>query len=292
MALRTDALGYETEPLEHSYEWQDVVLYNLAIGATRDDELPLLWEGKDGNGPVVFPTYGVIPAWPAMVELFEAVGGDMLGVVHGAQRIRCHAPFKPSGTVRTVGRVAGVYDLKRLAQALFVSETRDEDGTLLSETEWSVVFRFDGGFGGPKPPRWPKARLPEGEPTFEVREATTTQQALLYRLTGDHNPLHADPEIGEKAGFGQPILHGLCTFGYVARHLIRGAAGGDVSKLMSLEGQFRKPVWPGDTLCTKAFIDETIEASDAERHYVLEMRTEERPDEIPFANARAVFRAE
>ena len=96
MALNRDALGFTTEPLLHEYRWQDIVLYNLSIGARRDEELHLLFEGADGKGPVVFPTYAVIPAWPAMLKLFEAVGGDMLGIVHGAQSITCLLYTSPS----------------------------------------------------------------------------------------------------------------------------------------------------------------------------------------------------
>ncbi|MCB9630160.1 MAG: MaoC family dehydratase N-terminal domain-containing protein [Sandaracinaceae bacterium] len=279
MALDPSALGFTTEPLLHEYTWQDVVLYNLSIGARRDTELHLLFEGADKAGPVVFPTYAVIPAWPAMLKLFDAVGGDMLGIVHGGQSVTLHKPFAPQGRVTTVGRVAGVYDLKRLAQTTFVSETRDESGELLCETSWDIIFRLDGGFGGEKPPKAEKVRPPERDADFVVQEATRTEQALLYRLTGDHNPLHADPAIGEKAGFGQPILHGLCTFGHVARHVVNAACGGDASRLRRLEGQFRKPVWPGDTLVTSGW-----QEGD---HLVVEMRTLERPDDAPFSNARA-----
>jgi len=281
MALNRDALGFTTEPLLHEYRWQDIVLYNLAIGARRDHELPLLFEGADKQGPLVFPTYAVIPAWPAMLKLFDAVGGDMLGIVHGAQSVTIHRPFAPAGRVFTTGRVAGVYDLKRLAQTTFVSETRDEAGQLLCETSWDIIFRLDGGFGGEKPPKAEKVRPPERDADFVVEESTSTEQALLYRLNGDHNPLHADPAIGEKAGFGQPILHGLCTFGHVARHVVNAACGGDPSRLRSLEGQFRKPVWPGDTLVTRGW-----QEGD---HLVIEMRTRERPDDAPFSNARAVI---
>lgn len=284
MALDPGALGFTTDPLLHEYTWQDVVLYNLSIGARRDGELHLLFEGADKQGPTVFPTYAVIPAWPAMLRLFDAVGGDMLGIVHGAQSITLHKPFAPSGRVHTVGRVAGVYDLKRLAQTTFVSETRDEAGDLLCETSWDIIFRLDGGFGGDKPPKAEKVRPPERDADFVVSEPTRTEQALLYRLTGDHNPLHADPVIGEKAGFGQPILHGLCTFGHVARHVVNAACGGDCARLQRLEGQFRKPVWPGDTLVTRGW--------QHDDQLVVEMRTVERPDEAPFSNARAILRPE
>src|SRR5690606_20305472 len=138
----------------------------------------------------------------------------------------------------------GIYDLKRMGQAIISTETRDESGEQLCETEWTLLYRFDGGFGGKAPPRSEKVRPPDRTPDFRVEEATSAEQALLYRLNGDLNPLHADPDVGERAGFGGPILHGLCTFGYLGRAVLHQACGGDPSRLRALAGQFRKPVWP------------------------------------------------
>lgn len=274
--LNLAAVDQTTEPLVHEHSWKDVVLYALGVGATKA-ELDFLFEGR---GPKVLPTYAVVPAFEAMKELFDLVEGDMLGVVHGAQAITLHAPFPPSGKLTTIGRVAGVYDLKRMAQAIFTTETRDEGGTLLCETEWNILFRNDGGFKGPRPPATPRHRVPERDPDFEVQEKTAPEQALLYRLSGDLNPLHADPAIGEKAGFGEPILHGLCTYGYVGRAVLREMCDGDPTRLRSLTGQFRRPVWPGDTLVTRGW--------NEDGRVILQTHTLERPDENAFTNAFAV----
>ncbi|MEM1413669.1 MAG: MaoC/PaaZ C-terminal domain-containing protein, partial [Myxococcota bacterium] len=244
MALRTEATGQTTETLVHEYDWKDVVLYALGCGATKA-ELDFLYEGR---GPKVLPTYAVVPTFDAMMAMLPMTGGDMLGVVHGSQNIKLHAPLKPEGTLTTVGTVAGVYDLKRLAQAVFTTETKDAEGTLVFETTWTIIFLKDGGFGGERPPRTPRVKYPERDPDFEVTETTSPTQALLYRLSGDINPLHADPEIGEKAGFGEPILHGLCTYGYVGRALVNEVCEGDPARLVEFDGRFTKPVWPGDTL--------------------------------------------
>ena len=276
MALDPTAVGAETEPLVHEYTWKDVVLYALGVGATTD-ELDFLYEKR---GPLVLPTYAVIPTLPVCSILFERTGGDLLGVVHGAQTIKLHRPFPPEGKLTTIGKVSGVYDLKRMAQATFTTETKDEKGQLLCETEWLIIFRLDGGFAGPRPPASLKVRAPDREPDFEVTETTSPEQALLYRLNGDLNPLHADPEIGEKAGFGKPILHGLCTYGYVGRALLNQAANGDPARVRELRGQFRKPVWPGDTLITRGWQEDG--------KWVLRATTQERPEEMAFTNAYAI----
>ena len=129
-------------------------------------------------------------------------------------------------------------------------------GTRLAETRSQIVIRGAGGFGGQTPPREPKvAEIPKDRPAdFRIEERTQAEQALLYRLSGDRNPLHADPDFAKSVGFDTgPILHGLCTFGYMVRHAAQGAAGGDASRLTVFETTFRKPVWPGDTLLTEGW---------------------------------------
>ncbi|MDH5491767.1 MAG: MaoC/PaaZ C-terminal domain-containing protein [Myxococcales bacterium] len=252
MALNLEAVGQRSEALIHEYGWKDVVLYALGVGARRDGELDYLFEDR---GPKVLPTYAVVPSFAAIHALLPVIGGDLLGVVHGDQAIRQHRPFAPEGRLVTRARVAGIYDLKRLAICNLETESHDEDGALICETEWGIIFRNDGGFGGPRPPKAARNRPPAREPDFRVEEATSTEQALLYRLSGDLNPLHADPAIGEKVGFGQPILHGLCTYGYVGRVLLRELCAGDPSRLVSLSGQFRKPVFPGDRLIVEGWIE-------------------------------------
>ncbi|MFW5875693.1 MAG: MaoC/PaaZ C-terminal domain-containing protein [Myxococcota bacterium] len=279
MALNPDAVGKTTAGLVHEYQWKDVVLYALGVGAKRDAELDFLYENR---GPRVLPTYAVVPTFAVPGALFGEVGGNLLGVVHGAQKIELHKPFAPSGKLTTVGKVAGVYDLKRMAQVVFTSETRDADGDLVCETEYLILYRMDGGFGGQSPPRSEKVAPPDRAPDFQVEEATSEEQALLYRLNGDLNPLHADPEVGEAAGFGKPILHGLCTYGYVGRAVLQQACGGDPAKLKSLAGQFRKPVWPGETIVTEGW--------EEGGRIVLRASTKERPGEYVFSNAYAEVR--
>jgi acyl dehydratase len=252
MALDLSAVGARTAPHVFSYTWRDAVLYALSIGARRE-ELDYLYEAR---GPRVYPTFAVIPAMAAANEGLARSGVELEQIVHGAQEITLHAPLPSSGTLRTIGEVRAIFDMKKLAQIVVSTETRAEDGTLLAETEWTILARGAGGFGGKPPPRRadeapiPKDRLAD----FRVEEPTSPEQALLYRLTGDTNPLHADPELAARVGFPQgPILHGLCTFGHLSRALIHGGLCGDARRLRRLGAQFRRPVWPGDTLVTEGF---------------------------------------
>ena len=163
-------------------------------------------------------------------------GGDIAMVVHGAERVVVHRPMAPAATLRTTLTLRAVYDMKRLAQVVFDSRAEDEAGALVAETTSTILFRGEGGFGG-EPPRKdaPRVERPrEGGSTFAIEEATSPEQALLYRLSGDPNPLHADPEMARAVGFERgPILHGLATLGFMVRHAAKGACGGDASRITS-----------------------------------------------------------
>ena len=239
MALNPDAVGTKTEPVEHPYDWQDAALYALGIGA-KADQLDFLYEKR---GPKVFPTFAVVPAFEVNRKLFDVVGGDLSGVVHGSQKITSHAPFPSKATLTTVGEVAGIYDLKRMAQSVIRTETRDDEGP------------------------------------------TSPEQAILYRLGGhDYNPLHIDPEAAmkaEKVTQGRPILHGLCTYGYIGRAIVEQECGGDPAKLKTFYGRFSKPIWPGETIVTEGWREDG--------RLVVRAATKERPNEHIFTNAYAEF---
>lgn len=250
MPLDLSAVGFKSAPYTFTYDWKTVVLYALGIGA-RKAELDYLYEGR---GPAVFPTFAVVPAYPALTDLVARTGGDMEMVVHGSQSVQLFAPIPPSGTLKTVGTIDGIYDMKRLAQVVFSTETT-LDGTPICGTQWSILIRNAGGFGGPRPPKLDIPSVPDGAtPAFEYVDPTSPEQALLYRLSGDLNPLHADPEFAQRVGFeGGPILHGLCTFGFVARAVVLNACGGNGARLKRFGAQFRKPVWPGETIKTTGY---------------------------------------
>jgi acyl dehydratase len=271
MALDLTMVGVPRAPVSCTYKWNDTVLYALGIGA-KVTELDYLFEGR---GPRVMPTFGVVPMFGPMFDILQNCGANMTMLVHGSQRLTLHKPLPPQATVHTTATVRGFYDLKRMAVGVIDIATRDDAGALIAENTSTIIFRGDGGFDGVTPPRAKTDLIvpKDGEPSFAVREATTPEAALLYRLNGDINPLHADPEFAAKAGFAQgPILHGLCTYGYVARHIVNGVLGGDGDRLVTLDGSFKKPVWPGDTLETRGYLIR-------ENHYAIELRVVER-DEV------------
>jgi acyl dehydratase len=251
MPFDLSSIGSTTEPLVFTYEWKTLALYALGIGAKRE-ELDYLYEGR---GPKAYPTFAVVPAYPAVAACLARTGGDLAMVVHGGQSIVSHRPLPPEGKILTTGTVKGIYDMKKLAQLVLRTSSRMENGDELFDTEWSILVRGAGGFGGSPPPKREEASVPKDRaPDFRMEEATSPEQALLYRLSGDLNPLHADPEFATAVGFPQgPILHGLATYGFVARAVVRGALGGDATRLRRLDAQFRRPVWPGETLVTEGF---------------------------------------
>jgi acyl dehydratase len=250
MSLDLGAVGYQTEPFSFEYDFKTTILYALGIGCTEND-LDYLYEGR---GPKVVPSFAVVPAYSALEPLVRKAGADMTKVVHGGQSITLHAPIPAAAHLKTIAKIEGIYDFKRLSQVVFSTQSFQKD-QLIFETEWMLVVRDTGGFGGPRPPKNRIVKLPGDQtPTFQKRETIPKTQALLYRLSGDLNPLHADPAFASSVGFDQgPILHGLCTFGYVTRALVAGACGGDPSLLRHLNVQFKKPVWPGEVIKVEGF---------------------------------------
>lgn len=250
MASAAIEVGYTTEAFEHRVDWKQGVTYALGIGATRD-ELDYLYEAK---GPRIYPTFAVIPAYAPAVSLVGKAGGAFESLVHGAQSVVVHHPIPADCMLRTTATFAGMYDLKRMAQMVVTTRT-EADGVHLFDTTWMLVLFNMGNFGGPRPPKSEKVEPSEGQaPDFTFAEETSPEQAVLYRLSGDTNPLHIDAEFARRLGFEQgPILHGLCTFGFTGRAVIRGLLDGDGDRLVALHANFKKPVWPGETLRTSGW---------------------------------------
>jgi len=279
MPIDTQSLGYEHPPIEFDYTWRDTVVYALGVGASADEELDYLYEGR---GPKVLPTFCTIPTFAAFDALVDRIGCDRRGMVHHSQQVELVKPLRPNAQLRVMGKVAGLYDLKRFAMSVFSIDAFDEDDELAIQGEVTLLLRNDGGFGGERPPKTERVKLPERDPDFETEDQVGPTQALLYRLSGDYNPLHADPEFAAQAGFDRPILHGLCTYGYAGRAIVREACGGDPDKLGTFRGQFSNPVFPGDTLIIRGW-------NEGER-VVFGVTTEQRPDEPCLSNAYAVLR--
>ncbi|MGC4066477.1 MAG: MaoC/PaaZ C-terminal domain-containing protein [Polyangiaceae bacterium] len=269
-------VGYTTETFEHEIDWKQAVTYALGIGATRN-ELDYLYEAK---GPKVYPTFGVIPAYAPAVAVVGRAGGSFENLVHGSQSIVVHRPIPATGVLRTTARLEGLYNLKRMAQ-LVVSTRTEMDGIHLFDTTWMLILFDRGGFGGPRPPKTEKVEPEDGQaPDFVSSQRTSPEQAILYRLSGDTNPLHIDAQFAKNLGFEQgPILHGLCTFGLTGRAVVNGLLDGNADRLVELHAQFKKPVWPSETL-------KTVGCRVGGNRVALEVSVEER-NEVVLGNAWA-----
>jgi acyl dehydratase len=255
MALNPDAVGRTAEPRERSWGDREVMLYALGIGAGADDplgsDLRFTTENSKDVTLQVLPTFAVLLGQgPLGVDVGEY---DPAMLVHGEQEIELHGPLPVEGRVRTQLRVAGMHDKGKAAVvALEVTATDQAADKPLFTSRMTLFIRGAGGFGGDHgdPSRAPQ-EIPEREPDAAVTYTTGTDQALLYRLSGDRNPLHSDPAFAARAGFDRPILHGLCTYGYTGRALLAARCDDDPARFGGMAGRFSRPVFPGDTLTVK-----------------------------------------
>ncbi len=261
MGFDHQVVGKTFGPSSFEYDWQKTALYALACGAT-EEELDLLLENK---GPKVLPTFSVVVTLKPLHEALTALGGNFLTLVHGAQRCVLSRPIPPEGKLSTTCTVRALYDKGKGALAVYETRTVDAKGDHLFDTQWDIFYRGEGGFGGERGPDAPAYEPPAGR-TADAHEEMKTSgtQALLYRLASqDLNPIHSNPDVAKMAGFTKPILHGLCTFGHTCRAAVNSVAGGDASRLTSIEGRFTKPVFPGETI-----VSDLWKMKDGEAYYV------------------------
>ena len=252
MAINPSAIGAVTEP--QIYEWteRDTLLYALGVGAGADD-LAFTTENSHGIPQQVLPTFAVICCMGFAAA--PLVGSFNWGrLLHGSQEIRLSAPLPAAGALSVVAEVADIQDKGEGKNAIIMLRARGSDpatGVQIAETLSTLVIRGDGGFGGQPGRRSAAPEFPDREPDARIALPTREDQALLYRLSGDRNPLHSDPWFArEMAGFEKPILHGLCTYGFAGRALLAELAGGDAANLTSMSARFSSPVFPGETLTT------------------------------------------
>jgi acyl dehydratase len=249
--------------VRQEYTARDTMLYALGLGFAADPldarELRFVYE-KD---LVAVPTMAVVLGTPGPWMRQPGLGIDFLKMVHGEQGLTLHAPLPSSGAVVGRSRVTHVVDKGAGKGALVQTERTLHDavsGELLATVQMQVFCRADGGFATPDCPgdAAPEAIPPTpGEPAdMQIDIATRADAALLYRLSGDYNPLHVDPETASHAGFPRPILHGLATYGIALRALLLGPLEFDVARLRSLRARFSGPVLPGDTLRTSIWVRE------------------------------------
>jgi acyl dehydratase len=248
MRIDLSAVGHATAAIGFRYDWQKVALYALAVGATRD-ELEYVCEAR---GPRVLPTFAACVTYEAVVACIQRVGGDPNAIVHGAQSIRVVGALPRAGELTTVARIEAIYDLDAMAEVVVTTRTT-ADGAPICETTWSLLHRGSGGFGGPRSPTAHAPEIPDRDPDFVIDQRTSPEQALLYSVAADANPLHVDPELAARAGFSAPPLQGLCTLGFAVRLAIGRALGGDPKRVRAVHARFRKPVFPGDTICVEGW---------------------------------------
>ncbi|MER7663837.1 MaoC/PaaZ C-terminal domain-containing protein [Streptomyces sp. NPDC096193] len=243
------AVAAEPRSAEITWDRKDVQLYHLGLGAgtpaTDPAELRYTLESR----------LHVLPSFATVAGAGKGVVGgltgpgldiDLASVLHGGQTVRLHRPIPSAGTALSTTRVAAVYDKGKAAVLVLRTEAADDDGPLWTNDS-QIFVRGEGGFGGERGPS-SRTELPASEPDKTVEKPIREDQALLYRLSGDLNPLHADPEFAARAGFDRPILHGLCSYGMALKAVVDTLLDGDVTRVRSCTTRFAGIVFPGETL--------------------------------------------
>lgn len=267
------ALALRIAPVEQTYTRRDTMLYalGLGIGGNPLDRKELAFVYEDGLK--VMPTMAVALAFVSFRDV--PLGINYAKMVHGEQGLVIHKPFPAEATVIGQSRVRDVVD-RGADKGALVYVDRDiyhkETGDHLATVKITVFCRGDGGMGGPARPTPAVHAIPERPAEVTATTPTLKQAALIYRLSGDYNPLHADPAFAEKAGFKAPILHGLATFGMMGRIIVEHMLDWDADRLLEIDARFSAPVYPGETLLTEAWRDGDIvsfRAKVAERDVVV-----------------------
>jgi acyl dehydratase len=257
---------------DHYASWgpDDVILYHLGVGGGADPTDAKELEYVNERYLKVLPTYSVIPGFEGVRSAMQGPGLDyqLAAMLHGEQELIVHAPLPTEASVVTTPAVESVFDKGKSAVIVLRAETRlEEDDSPLFTNKFRLFVRGEGGFGGdPGPSGEPWE--PRGEPVLDVEVATLPQQAAIYRLSGDRNPLHIDPKFAVRAGFDRPILHGLCTYGIACKAIVDTLLDGDPKAVTGWACRFSGSVYPGDSLGIRAWKDED--------RYLVEARVEDR----------------
>jgi len=259
MPLNPDKLlALDIPDVEHTYGPKDCILYALGLGLGQDptDEQQLAFVYE--KHLKVLPTFPVVQGYSAYTFRRPELGITWTHVVHGEHAVRLHAPIAPEGTVIGRSRILDVIDKGAGKGALIYSERRildKTDGRLLATINQTTFCRADGGFGGAKREAPAPHALPERAPDLSCDLPTRPETALIYRLSGDVNPLHAEPTFAREGGYPRPILHGLATFGVAGHALLKTLCNYDPARLTAMAGRFSAPVFPGETIRTEIWRD-------------------------------------
>ena len=262
MAINYDKLmGLKIPDAEHSYGEKDTMLYALGVGVGHDptdrQQLEFVYE----KNLKAMPTFPCLLGYPGFWVRDLDTGIDWVRIVNGEQGFTLHAPVQPSGTVIGRTRILEVIDKGEGKGAVVYTErsiTDKASGQLLASVTQTTFCRADGGFGGPPRESPPSHKLPDRAPDLTCDLGTRPEMALIYRLSADLNPLHADLDVAKAAGFPRPILHGLGTFGVVGHALLKSACGYDPSRMTAMSGRFSAPVFPGETIRTEIWRDGNV----------------------------------
>ncbi|HSW04938.1 MaoC/PaaZ C-terminal domain-containing protein [Aquabacterium sp.] len=252
-------LHWPLPPVSQRYTERDVILYALGLGAASGNPVPeprrrLVYEGAAG-GLAVLPTLAAVLATGPFWMQDPATGIDWQRLLHGEQRLQLHKPLPAAASVTSTQRVQALIDKGAGKGALMLLERQLHDadsGELLATIGSTVFLRGNGGFGGPSSGAPLAHALPEGRaPDLQHEHATRPEQALLYRLSGDWNPLHVDPDVARAAGFDAPILHGMASYGMAGCAVIAALCDDEPARLKRLDVRFASPMLPGETLLTE-----------------------------------------
>lgn len=264
MAIDPTAVGYRSDPRADAWGSKDSLIYAVGVGAGHDpldrDELPFVTENSMDVTARALPTMAVTVA--DVSHAFGHVGSfNPVMLVHGEQKVVLHRELPVSGEVTSQSEITAIWDKGKGAVVEVTARALDSaTGEPVFDLVMSAFIRGAGDFGGERGPSGPRNQPPACAPEHSVTSTTRPEQALLYRLSGDRNPLHSDPSFAALAGFDRPILHGLCTYGFAGRALLHSLCGSDPSRFRSIEARFSSPVVPGEELTTDIWSDGPGEA--------------------------------
>lgn len=278
LPINSDLVGLSVDPIAHSWTERDTMLYALGVGCRPPDDIDFIYEGR---GPKVVPTFAVIPGLRAMGRAMQRIDINLAALLHGEQSVVTHRPLPPNADITVDGEIVAVWDKGKASVIEFEGRGSDAEGPLFTVGA-SLFVLGGGGWGGERGPSGSSKSnaAPDRDPDIVIERETRPEQAAIYRLSGDMNPMHIDPDFAVAAGFPGTFNHGLCTFGTVGHSVLGAWCGGDVDGFESIQGRFADQVWPSDTIITDIW--------DEGDHAIVQARTQR--DNIVVSNGRATKR--